>query len=155
MLLIRRATPDDALAATDVLRASITQLCTADHQVDPAHLSAWLANKTPQTWITWSQRPDACLLVAERHGTLQGVGMIDSAGEVLLAYVAPTARFTGVSRALLTAMEDIARAQGLSHVTATSTQTALRFYLAQGYVATDAVNPRNLRKTVQPALTTG
>jgi hypothetical protein len=42
---IRDATPDDADAACDVLRRSISKLCVADHGNDPAILNAWLGNK--------------------------------------------------------------------------------------------------------------
>ena len=37
---IRDATPDDAEAACDVLRRSISELCVADHGNDPAILNA-------------------------------------------------------------------------------------------------------------------
>jgi hypothetical protein len=43
----RRARVEDAAAACDVMRRSITELCLADHANDPTILEAWLANKTP------------------------------------------------------------------------------------------------------------
>ena len=46
-MIIRDATPADAVKACDVLRASITELCTADHRQDPDILAHWLASKTP------------------------------------------------------------------------------------------------------------
>jgi len=45
---IRDATPEDADAACDVLRKSISQLCVADHGNDPAILNRWLSNKKPE-----------------------------------------------------------------------------------------------------------
>lgn len=51
---IRRATPEDAEAACQVLRRSITELCIADHQGDAQSLAAWLANKTPENVRRWT-----------------------------------------------------------------------------------------------------
>jgi hypothetical protein len=38
---------EDAPAACDVLRRSISELCVADHGNDPTILARWLSNKTP------------------------------------------------------------------------------------------------------------
>ena len=62
------------------------------------------------------------------------VGSVTDAGEVTLNYVAPDARFRGVSRALLRALERRAIERGNLRCTLTSTETARRFYLANGYV---------------------
>jgi GNAT superfamily N-acetyltransferase len=53
-----------------------------------------------------------------------------------LNYVSPDARFRGVSRALLAALERRAVERGNAHRTLASTATARRFYLANGYVET-------------------
>jgi hypothetical protein len=50
---IRDAAPGDAVAASAVLRESISRLCVADHGNDPAILNAWLANKQPETVAAW------------------------------------------------------------------------------------------------------
>jgi GNAT superfamily N-acetyltransferase len=52
--------------------------------------------------------------------------------------VAPQARFRGVSRALLQALEARARERGSSECRLHSTETAHRFYLSNGYVDTGA-----------------
>ena len=44
---VRRAEPDDVLAMSRVLTASIIELCAADHGNDPAAIAAWTRNKTP------------------------------------------------------------------------------------------------------------
>ena len=49
-------------------------------------------------------------------------------------YVSPDARFRGVSRALLRALEERAIERGNVRCTLTSTETARRFYQANGYV---------------------
>lgn len=55
-------------------------------------------------------------------------------GEITLNYVSPEARFRGVSRALLAALEARALASGNSRCRLESTETARRFYLSNGYV---------------------
>jgi GNAT superfamily N-acetyltransferase len=51
-----------------------------------------------------------------------------------LNYVSPDARFRGVSRALLRALETRAFERGNSWCALTSTETARRFYLSNGYI---------------------
>jgi GNAT superfamily N-acetyltransferase len=97
-----------------------------------------LANKTPENMGAWIARPDASLLVAAEDGAILAVGMVSDAGEILLNYVSPSARFRGISRALLKALEARARERGAAIATLESTQTARRFYLSNGYVETGA-----------------
>ena len=61
---IRDAVPDDAVAACQVLKESISRLCVADHGNDPAILNAWLANKTPETVTAWAVQKGNSLLLA-------------------------------------------------------------------------------------------
>jgi len=68
------------------------------------------------------------------RGAILGVGSVTDAGEIMLNYVAPAARFRGVSRALLRALEARAVERGNSRCTLTSTETAHRFYQKAGYV---------------------
>ena len=61
------------------------------------------------------------------------VGAVTDAGEITLNYVSPDARFAGVSRAMLRALEARALERGNSLCRLTSTTTARRFYHAAGY----------------------
>ena len=131
---IRDATPDDAEAACDVLRRSISELCVADHGNDAAILRDWLLNKTPEIVAGWATQPKNSLLVAVEGDAILAVGSVTDAGEITLNYVAPNARFRGVSRGLLTALENRAVARGNASCTLTSTETAHRFYQSCGYV---------------------
>jgi GNAT superfamily N-acetyltransferase len=70
-----------------VIRRSISELCEADHRNDPEILRRWLANKTPEIGGSWIIKPGNSV-------------------------VSPDARFRGVSRAILTALEARARANG-------------------------------------------
>jgi GNAT superfamily N-acetyltransferase len=131
---IRDARPEDAEAACAVLRASITELCAADHNNDPVLLERWLANKQPEIVAGWIARPDNSLLVAVEEDAILAVGSVSDAGEITLNYVSPRARFRGVSRALLRALEARALERGNAQCRLHSTETAHRFYLSNGYI---------------------
>jgi len=132
---IREARIEDAAEACEVLRRSIAELCTADHQNEAAILEGWLANKTPENVSSWISHPNNHVFIAaDNEGTIVAVGAVTSAGEITLLYVSPDVRFQGVSRALLGRLEARARELGNARCTLTSTGTACRFYLTTGYV---------------------
>jgi len=133
-MIIRDATPADASEACAVLIDSITQLCTADHRNDPDILRRWLANKTPENVASWAEAQGRSLLVAIEQGVIVAVGGVTHEGEVTVNYVAPAARFRGVSSAMIAALEQRAMQQGATCCTLLSTETAHRFYLARGYI---------------------
>lgn len=130
---IRIANDDDAECACGVLRTSIEKLCVADHREDAQAIQGWLANKTPENVRLWIRTPGRRLVVAEENGEILGVGAGTSAGEVTLNYVSPDARFRGVSKAILAALEVYFREQGQTRSTLISTRTAYQFYRAAGY----------------------
>src|SRR5262245_80499 len=117
---IRDATPEDADAACRVLRQSISQLCVADHRNDPAILNAWLANKKPEIVASWAAQEGNSLLLAVESDAVLAVGSVTDAGQITLNYVAPHARFRGVIRALLSALEARAIERGNMRCTLTS-----------------------------------
>jgi len=131
---IRDAVTEDAPAACQVLRRSIVELCVADHESNPTILERLLSNKTPAIVATWIASLDNSMLVAVERGTILAVGSVTNAGEINLNYVSPDARFRGVGRALLEALEARAIERGNVRCTLTSTVTARRFYLSSGYV---------------------
>jgi len=133
---IRDATPADAEAACQVMRRSIAELCEPDHHNDPKILAAWLANKQPRIFEAWLAELDNSVLVAVMEGQIVSVGAVRDSGEITLNYVSPDARFKGVSRALLAALEQRAIDRGNRRCLLASTATARRFYLAHGYVET-------------------
>jgi GNAT superfamily N-acetyltransferase len=84
--------------------------------------------------MSWITRSGNSLLVAAEGGNILAVGSVTDAGQITLNYVSPDARFRGVSRALLGALEALAVEQGNTRCTLTSTETARRFYRVNGYV---------------------
>jgi GNAT superfamily N-acetyltransferase len=131
---IRAASLEDASAACEVMRRSIAELCVADHQNNEAILKRWLSNKTAEAFESWIRQPDNSLLLAVEGGNILGVGAVTDAGEITLNYVSPDARFRGVSRALLGALEVRAVERGNKRCSLTSTETARRFYRSNGYL---------------------
>lgn len=116
-----------------MLRASIRQLCEADHHGAEAPLALWLANKTAANLARWIGDPGAVLLVADAGDALAAVGAVRRDGEITLNYVAPEFRFRGVSTAMVAALEAEARGLGLERVRLSNTLTAHAFYLARGW----------------------
>ena len=133
MIAIRRARSADVAAMSRVLIASITELCFADHKADPDIIADWTRNKAPDSVGQWVGEPTLLMLVAERDSEIAAVGCLTRPDEIGLNYVSPEHRFMGVSRALLKALEQRMRENGVSVGTLTSTETAHRFYLGAGW----------------------
>lgn len=131
---IRDALPEDATGACTVLRRSIEELCATDHRNDPDVVARWVANKTPENFRAWLTRSGYSVFVASDSRGILAVGSVTDAGEIELNYVSPDARFRGVSKAMLQALEIRAAERGNRQCTLTSTETARRFYLSNGYV---------------------
>jgi GNAT superfamily N-acetyltransferase len=132
-VIVRDATPADARDVVRVVRASISELCHADHGGDADVLAGWLDNKTEAKVATWLGNPANIILVAEIDGTVAGVSCLRTDGQVMLNYVAPAHRYRGVSKAMLAAIEARAKVLGLTELTLESTQTAYEFYRAAGF----------------------
>jgi N-acetylglutamate synthase-like GNAT family acetyltransferase len=138
-LAVRPAHPEDAAAASDVICASIRFLCSADHHDERDAIANWLANKSPDSIAAMIADPLATVWVAEREGSIVAVGQTtrpghaEGAGKITLNYVVPAARRTGASSVLLSVMETSLAAEGITRAHLTSTETALKFYLAHGW----------------------
>ena len=130
---IMRANSTDAYEIADLLRRSIIELCTKDHDGDPARYEPWLANKTPDWVEKWIDGPGRVFTAHDPHRII-GVAMASPDGEVLLNYVLPDMRFKGVSKALMRAVESYFQDNGLDEARLRSTATAARFYQRLGYV---------------------
>ena len=78
-MVIRDARPEDAVAACEVARRSIAELCEPDHGSDPEIVARWLANTMPENMRAWIVRPNASLLVAVEERAILAVGMVSDA----------------------------------------------------------------------------
>src|ERR1700685_4376489 len=81
-----------------------------------------------------SMLQSSSLLVAVENNVILAVGAVTDAGEITLNYVSPDVRFSGVSKAMLGALEARAVERGNKRCTLTSTETARRFYRSNGYI---------------------
>lgn len=124
--------PGAAEAACTVIRQSITLCCALDHRNDPAILTAWLANKTPEHLAAWMSAPGADAWGAYRGDTMVGFALLARA-TLALCYVVPEALYQGVGRALLLQAECHARKAGHLALGLESTRTAEDFYRRNGY----------------------
>src|SRR5262245_17215789 len=109
----RIAAAQDAEAAVRVLRRSITELCVSDHRNDPTTLREWLENKTVENFQSWLSSKNNFCVVTESDGQVNGVGLVNRGGEVLLCYVTPESLGRGFGSAILAALENKARAWGV------------------------------------------
>ncbi len=130
--------PVTAEAACTVIRQSITYCCSLDHGHDPAVLTAWLANKTPENLAVWISASGTAAWGAYRGDTMVGFALLVRA-TLALCYVVPEALHQGVGRALLQHVEVHARKAGLAILDLESTRTAEHFYRRHGYVQHGAV----------------
>jgi len=135
-LAVRDAVVGDAPAMCEVLKRSISELCYLDHGNEPTILSQWLRKKTPKLIAEWIEESANSVLVAFEQNTILAVGAVTDEGEITSNYVSPDARFRGVSKALLNALEERAKERGNERCKLTSTETARRFYHEQGYEET-------------------
>jgi GNAT superfamily N-acetyltransferase len=126
---IHQARTEDASEGCDVVRKSILTLCAADHNEDEQLIQAWLANKTAQNFVNWIGAPGALSFIARTSHSAVGFALATSDGELTLLYVAPEAHRKGIGRALLTAVETMARNAALTQLRVDSTLTARDFYL--------------------------
>lgn len=133
MISVRPAEQRDAEAAIDVVRQSIRQLCVADHHNDEETLAAWLANKTPEYFLTWLANIDNFCVVVESNDRLVGVGVLHRRGEILLFYLAPREQRQGIGTMVHAALEKKANEWGLTSLHLDSTALACPFYEALGY----------------------
>ncbi|GEM_PF-812107 len=118
-----------------VLMNSILGLCAADHDNDPAKLAAWLRNKSPAGVAAMLANADMKMFVAERGEAILAVGAVTGEGDIALNYVAPEARFSGVSKAMLARLEAELVALGYAEGRLEATATAKTFYEKAGWLA--------------------
>lgn len=130
---VRQAIENDGQGGICIIRRSILELCSEDHGNDERAIQEWMSNKTVEAWKAWLHSCRSKLLVGEIDGVLAGVGIISGKGEVLLLYVDPKYRLSGISKSILFSLEDTAKAWGCGSIFLESTRAAYRFYRDHGY----------------------
>jgi GNAT superfamily N-acetyltransferase len=149
-ITVQPASEADAVAACDVLRRSICELCVADHGHDEQVLAAWLANKTPENVRAWITAASSFSVVAVDGGEVRGFGLIQRDGEIQMCYLVPEVQFRGAGKLMLRALEEQAARWGLRGVFLTSSVTAKQFYERNGYVQSGEPKSRYGLQRVYP-----
>jgi hypothetical protein len=67
---VRKASISEAAEICGGVRASISELCFADHKEDPELLKSWLANKTPENVARWLSNPSNINLIVVEDGAI-------------------------------------------------------------------------------------
>lgn len=131
--VIRAAVQADAAPACHMLCRSISECCAEDHRNDAAILAAWLGNKTPENVASWFECASHYSIVACSGDALIGVAIMTRQGRIVLFYVSPEARSTGIGKKLLDALEAQAKEWRLRALQVASTLSAHDFYLRNGF----------------------
>lgn len=121
----------------ELRRASITELCFADHGDEIETLNEWRDNKTLDNMLALIDDVETDTIVAELDGQMAGLGLVNQQGRVLWNYVDPKFRFKGISKALMAAMENYIRACGFEQATLESSKTAFEFYKSCGWTTVE------------------
>lgn len=137
-LQIRSASAQDAAAIVRTHYDAVHVTAAADY--DAATLEQWSSlspERVARLTAQITQNPDSTvMLVAERNGLVVAFGeIVPSKSELRAVYVCPAAARKGVGRALLKALEAVARRHNVEELWLDSSLTAERFYSAHGYVS--------------------
>ena len=138
---MRRAHIDEAAAIAELIRASITELCVADHGGDQAKIDRWLENKTEDEVHSWLKRDELFIFVMDGDQGLRAAGCHDTRGVVLMNYIAPGQRLKGLSSLMLAHLEASMLENGLAEARLVSTATARQFYENRGWQAYGELMP--------------
>jgi GNAT superfamily N-acetyltransferase len=104
---------------------AVPPLLASNRWTDPNFASGYLASLVSSS-LSFS-RGRALKELDPLGRNLSAVGSVPDAGHIALNYVSPDARFRGVSRALLGALEARAMERGSARCTLNSTETARAF----------------------------
>ena len=138
---IRRARIDEAAAIAELIRASITELCVADHGSDQAKIDRWLENKTEDEVHSWLTRDELFIFVMDGDEGLRAARCHDTRGVVLMNYIAPGQRLKGLSSLMLAHLEASMLENGLAEARLVSTATARQLYENRGWQAYGELMP--------------
>lgn len=124
---IQIASVAQASEIVGVLRDSIIELCTAEHQHDADTLETWLENKTIDNVACWLNDETQRMFVAIVDQQVAGVGLIHREGEI------------GLGGELLARMETQARQWGIKKLYLFSMKAARTFYEHHGFTSSDGI----------------
>ena len=138
VLIVRLATDADCEDIYRVHVAAVRGLPSGTQGKEG--IESWLATREPAVYA--KEMRDELLVVAEESGDLIGWGAFNAEKtEITNVFVHPEHHRRGVGSAIISVLEDAARASGLDSVQLQATGTAIEFYLATGYQSDPPVAP--------------
>ena len=127
---IRKACADDVAAAWEIRNASILSQCKGHYP--PESLAIWTNGEITEQFIQFVVEQ---LYVATVNDAVVGTGMIDrNTGRLDAIHVRPDMMRQGIGGQVVSFLEDIGRAAGLTKLTLDSTLNAAEFYRSCGFV---------------------
>ena len=127
---IRSVRPGDLPALIEVFWRGVHEGAAPRYDADQRH--AWLPERPSE--IVFADRLDGQdVLVGEVAGVPAGFATCTAAGNLDLLFVAPEARRSGLAAALLTAIENRARAAGLTRLDTRASDMARPFLARHGW----------------------
>ncbi|HKS26088.1 MAG TPA: GNAT family N-acetyltransferase [Thermoanaerobaculia bacterium] len=128
MIAIRRAADADRVAIARLHEASIRALGPSHYT--PAEVDSWAAGVWPARYVIEQE-----MYVATRGEEVIGFGHYHR-GEIMAVYVDPAHIGRGAGRALIAKLEEVARADGATHLHLNAALNSIGFYAACGYAQT-------------------
>lgn len=129
ILLIRKATRDDAKAILDIRIAAIYAQCRAFYKAET--IESWTSGSLTEQFAGWVE---SSFHVAVEGDRVLGSGAVDlDSGQIDAVFVRPEAMHKGIGSRLLARLEEIAVAAGLAQLVLHSTLNAVPFYRKCGY----------------------
>ena len=125
MIGIRRATDDDRVAIARLHEASIRALGPACYTAE--EVDSWAAGVAPERYFI-----EQAMYVATIDDEVVAFGHYDH-GEIMAVYVDPSHVRRGVGRLMMAKLEEVARADGATHLFLNAALNSVGFYAACGY----------------------
>jgi GNAT superfamily N-acetyltransferase len=127
---IRKAFADDAAAAWEIRNAAILSQCTGHYP--PESLAIWTDGEITEGFTQFVVEQ---LYVATVNDVVVGTGMIDrDTGRLDAIFVRPDMMRRGIGKQMMSFLEEIGLAAGLTKLTLDSTLNAAQFYRSCGFV---------------------
>ncbi len=146
---VRKACAADAVAVWEIRNAAILNQCKGHYP--PESLAIWTSGAIDDGFIEFVVEQ---FYVATIDDEVVGTGMIDcSTGRVDGIFVRPDMMRHGIGRQLVSFLEDLGRAAGLTQLTLDATLNAAEFYRRCGFLG-EAIgtyqSPRGIRLDCVP-----
>ena len=128
--MIRRVTPDDALAIATLYHDTVRKINSRDYA--SAQIQAW-AGATPDE-EKWRERQSSrTTFVEERDGSIRGFAELEDNGHIGAVYVHADYQRQGIARGLLQELEKEAIARGVTCLLTEASITAQPFFANLGF----------------------